>query len=113
MRLLLDECLPRKLKRRFPAHEVKTVPEMGWSGLKNGELLTLAETQFDVFITADQNLPYQQNLIGRKIAVLILMATDNRLETLSALVPAAETALATVWAGEVVAVGGPDPAASP
>jgi predicted nuclease of predicted toxin-antitoxin system len=113
MRLLLDECLPRKLKRHFPAHEFKTVPEMGWSGLKNGELLTLVEAQFDLFITADQNLPYQQNLAGRQIAILILTARDNRLETLSALVPAAETALATVRHGEVASVGGPGHTANP
>jgi hypothetical protein len=113
MRLLLDECLPRKLKRQFSHHAVKTVPEMGWSGLKNGELLTLAEAQFDVFITADQNLPYQQNLAGRQIAVLVLVAADNRLETLLPLVPAAETAVATVRAGEVVSVGGLGHAANP
>jgi predicted nuclease of predicted toxin-antitoxin system len=112
MRLLLDECLPRKLKRQFTHHAVKTVPEMGWSGLKNGELLTLAEAEFDVFITADQNLQFQQNLAGRKISVLVLVAGNTRLETLSALVPAAEAALATVRPGEVISVRGPDETAT-
>jgi predicted nuclease of predicted toxin-antitoxin system len=108
MRLLLDECLPRKLKRQFSHHVVHTVPELGWSGLKNGELLALAEAQFDVFVTADQNLQFQQNLAGRKISVLVLVAGNIRLETLSALVPAAEAALATVRPGEVVSVDGRD-----
>ena len=56
MRILLDECLPKKLKKDFSNHEVKTVPEMGWAGKKNGELLPLLENHFDIFITADQNL---------------------------------------------------------
>jgi len=62
MRILLDESLPRRLKTEFVGHEVATVAERGWSGVKNGELLTLAAERFDVFVTADQNLQYQQNL---------------------------------------------------
>ena len=61
MRILLDECVPRKLTRELPGHECRTVTEMGWAGIKNGRLLRLAENQFDVFLTADQNLQYQQN----------------------------------------------------
>jgi hypothetical protein len=62
MRLLLDESLPRKLKARLAPHEVRTVPEMGWAGKSNGALLRLAEPEFDIFLTAAQKLPYQQNL---------------------------------------------------
>ena len=62
MRLLLDESLPKKLKARLAPHEVRTVPEMGWASKSNGELLRLAEQQFDVFLTADQKLLNEQNL---------------------------------------------------
>ncbi len=64
MKLLLDESLPRRLKSLFADHETRTVPEMGWQGTKNGELIRLAAAEFDVFLTADQNLQYQQNLVG-------------------------------------------------
>ena len=59
MRILIDECLPRKLKRELPEHDAQTVAEMGWSGTKNGALLRLMNGKFDVFITIDQNLKYQ------------------------------------------------------
>jgi hypothetical protein len=62
MKVLLDECVPRKLRRELPEHEVLTVMEQGWSGIKNGKLLALAAPEFDVFLTIDQNLKYQQNL---------------------------------------------------
>lgn len=62
MKLLLDECIDRRLARELTAHEVKTVPQMGWAGTKNGQLLALAEAEFDVFITVDRNLSCQQNL---------------------------------------------------
>lgn len=87
MRMLLDECLPKKLKRDFREYDVATVPEMGWAGKKNGELLLLVEKQFDVFITADQNLQYQQNLVGSSITIFVLKAPNSRYETLKVLVP--------------------------
>lgn len=87
MKILLDECLPKKLKRDFKNHEVKTVPEMGWNGKKNGELLLLAEGHFDIFITTDQNLQYQQNLKGRDISIFVMKARDSRYETLKLLAP--------------------------
>ena len=62
MKLLLDECIDRKLAREFVGYEVKTVPQMGWAGTKNGQLLALAEAEFDVFITVDRNLSCEQNL---------------------------------------------------
>ena len=87
MRILLDECLPKKLKKDFINHEVKTVPEMGWAGKKNGELLPLAENHFDIFITVDQNLQYQQNLKGRFITIFVLKSPNSRYETLKLLIP--------------------------
>jgi hypothetical protein len=70
MKVLLDECVPRKLRRELQEHEVHTVTERGWSGIKNGKLLTLAEVEFDVFLTVDQNLKYQQNLEAFNIGVI-------------------------------------------
>ena len=77
MKILVDECLPGYFKSLFPASSAETVQEAGWSSLKNGPLLKLAEDTFDVFLTADQNLQYQQNLKGRKIAVILF--PSNRL----------------------------------
>jgi predicted nuclease of predicted toxin-antitoxin system len=82
MRILLDESLPRRLWSTFAGHEVATVVEVGWSGVENGELLKLAATRFDIFVTADQNLQYQQNLSALPISVAVLVALDNRLESL-------------------------------
>jgi predicted nuclease of predicted toxin-antitoxin system len=87
MRILLDESLPRRLSRALVGHSVSTVVEVGWSGVKNGRLLTLAAARFDVFITADQNLQYQQNIATLPLAVIVLAAHDNRLPTLLPLVP--------------------------
>ena len=94
MRLLLDESLPKKLKARLAPHEVRTVPEMGWASMSNGELLRLAEQQFDVFLTADQKLPNEQNLPAFRIAVVVLAAVSNRLRDIERLVPKALEALA-------------------
>ncbi len=96
MRLLLDESLPRRLRRSLPAHAVKTVVEMGWGGVRNGKLLALAAPQFDVFLTADKNLPYQQNLTALPIAVIVLEAHSNELLHLLPLVPKLEEVLATL-----------------
>ena len=82
MRILLDESLPRRLRSSFSGHEVVTVVEAGWSGVENGELLHLAAAHFDVFVTADQNLQYQQNLNALPITVAVLVAPDNQHESL-------------------------------
>ncbi len=89
MRLLLDESLPRKLKARLAPHEVRTVPEMGWASKSNGELLRLAEQEFEIFLTADQKIPNQQNLPTFRIAVLVFAAVRNRLRDIEPLVPRA------------------------
>jgi hypothetical protein len=76
MKILLDECVPRPLRKLLPDHEVVTVQEAGWAGIENGNLLRRAEGQFDVFITADKNLRYQQKLASRKIAIIELPTPD-------------------------------------
>jgi predicted nuclease of predicted toxin-antitoxin system len=106
MRVLLDECLPRRLKRVIPGHQVVTVPDAGWAGRGNGELLSLAVGEFDVFVTVDQNLPAQQNLSRLQIGVIILQAASSRFQDLEPLVPELVQALATIKAGELVRLGG-------
>jgi hypothetical protein len=79
-RLLLDECIPRKFKSHLSGYECLTVPEAGWAGKKNGELLSLAEEAgFQVFVSLDQGIEFQQNLAGREIAVVLLRSKSNRL----------------------------------
>ena len=87
MRVLLDECLPRRLKRELVGHDARTAPEMGWASKRNGELLALAVGQFEVFLTADRNVSYQQDLSSFDIAIVVLVARSNRLEDLRGLVP--------------------------
>lgn len=82
MKILLDECLDRRFAKEFAGCEVKTVPQMNWAGVKNGELMRLAEAEFDIFITVDRNLSFQQNLPKFNIAVLVLRAKSNRLADL-------------------------------
>lgn len=106
MRVLLDECVPRPLRRDLPGHVVRTIGEQGWSGKKNGELLALmAADGFEVLLTADRNIRYQQNLTGVPVAVLVMKAKSNRLEDLVPLAPAVLLALATIAPGTVVEVG--------
>jgi len=87
VRILLDESLPRPLARLLPEHEVRTVAAMGWTGKRNGELLQLAAGTFDAFLTADQNLEDQQNVSTLPIAVVVLVAPTNRIESLRPLIP--------------------------
>ena len=96
MRLLLDESVPAKLRRSLPSHAVRTAVEMGWSGVKNGELLALAASQFDAFITVDKNLRYQQNMATLPVAVIVLDGISNELHALLPLVPGLERALSTL-----------------
>ena len=93
MRLLLDESVPRRLRRSLSEHEVKTVSELGWSGVKNGKLLALAAVEYDALITVDKNLQYQQNMSTLPIAVVLLDAISNELPVLLALVENLEAAL--------------------
>jgi predicted nuclease of predicted toxin-antitoxin system len=87
MRILLDEDLPRRLGVLLIGHETSTVQRSGWSGIKNGKLLALAGSKFDVFLTMDSNLEFQQNLAVLPVAVLVVEAVSNRMEHLVPLVP--------------------------
>ena len=87
MRILLDECVDRRLAGDLTGHDVSTVPQMGWATISNGELLSLAEGQFDVFVTVDRNLCFQQNLPQFGVAVVVLHGATNRLADLRPLVP--------------------------
>ncbi len=89
MRVLLDESLPRRLAGHLADVSVETVFDRGWSSLKNSALLRVASGDYDVFLTADQNLPYQQNISAYPIRVVVLAARTNRLHDLLPLVPAA------------------------
>jgi hypothetical protein len=106
MKVLLDECIPRKFKAELGGYDCSTVPECGLAGKKNGELLALAETQgFDAFVTLDRGIQYQQNLAGRSIAVLIIRANSNRLTDLLPHVTECLDQLANIVAGSVTTIG--------
>jgi predicted nuclease of predicted toxin-antitoxin system len=105
MKLLLDECTPKRLRNDFHGLEVQTVEDVGLKGVLNGELLRAAiAEQFDVLITVDQRIPFQQNLSQFNIALIILVASPCRYAQLKLLVPGTLTALETIKAGEVVVV---------
>jgi predicted nuclease of predicted toxin-antitoxin system len=104
VRLLLDESLPRRLAQHLTDVEVDTVFDRGWSGLKNGELLRTAEPGYDIFVTADQSLQYQQNLTGFEIAIVVLAAHTNRLQDLIPLIPNMLEACSAAKEGTVVVV---------
>jgi Domain of unknown function (DUF5615) len=101
MRVLLDECVDWRLSREIVGHEVKTARQMGWTTIKNGELLALAAQNFDVFITVDRNLAFQQNLTDVAIAVIVLEARTNRLADLKALVPKLLRSIPSAKPGQV------------
>ena len=105
MRILLDECVPRPLRREFVGHTVSTIRDMGWAGKKNGELLALMlGAGFEILLTVDQNLSYQQNLAACGVAVVVMIAKKNHLDQLVPLIPAALLALVGIQPGDVVEI---------
>lgn len=106
MRVLLDECLPKRLKHSIIGHDAVTVPEAGWSGRSNGELVNLAEGRYDVFVTIDQNLPAQQDLSRSDLSVIILVALSNRFSDLEPLTGQLLQVLEAMTPGQVVRLGG-------
>jgi len=104
MRVLLDECVPRKLRNELPGHDVKTVADMKWAGTKNGELLQRAASRFDALVTVDQGIPYQQNLAGIALALIIVQAPSNDIKGLRPALPELLRVLATIQAGQVIRV---------
>jgi predicted nuclease of predicted toxin-antitoxin system len=105
MRILLDECVPRPLRNELTGHHVRTVRQMGWTGIQNGDLLRLAEEVFDVFLTVDRNLEYQQNLKSTKIAVIVLVAKSNSYQDLRPLMPSVVQTLQEIQSGDLVRIG--------
>ena len=101
MKILLDECVDQRFRRDLVGHEVITVQEAGWGGKKNGELLSLAAKTYQVFITVDRNLYFQQNLSTLNIAVLVLAARTNRLADLRPLAPDVLLELSVLKPGQV------------
>jgi hypothetical protein len=87
VRVLLDECVPRKLRRELPGHDVSTVVEIGWSGTSNGALLLRAAASFDVLLTVDTNLAHQQSAAALPIAVVVLEGPRNDIAALLPLMP--------------------------
>ncbi len=109
MRILLDECMPKRLRLLFPGHEVETVKHMRWVGIQNGELLRLIlGEKFDVFLTVDRNLSYQQNLKGLPLIVILLTAKSSRYQHLAPLVPLVLDILPTTAPGTFVEIVDPD-----
>jgi hypothetical protein len=106
MRVLLDECVPRALRQELLGHEVVTVAEAGWAGVKNGELLQLAARQFDLLLTVDRNLEYQQNFAGLALAVIVVHAPSNDVAVLRPLMPAVLAAIPETKPGKVTHIHG-------
>jgi hypothetical protein len=107
MRILIDECIDERFRNSFPGHDCQTARYAGLAGLKNGDLLTAAETaEFDVFLTVDQGFEYQQNLSARKLAIVIFRAKSNRLKDLLPLVPACLAHIKSIQPGQIVTIAG-------
>ena len=107
MRILIDECIDERFRNSLPDHDCQTVRYAGLAGLKNGDLLIAAETgKFDVFLTVDQGIEYQQNLAARKNAIIIFRARSNRLKDLLSLVPACLARIESLQPGQIVRIEG-------
>ena len=108
MNILFDENFPRPLRRFLVGHSVRTAKQMGWAGIENGDLLAIAQSEFDVVLTTDKGIKYQQNFTGRDIAVITLRAFDNRLPKLTPLMPQVLALLPAVEPGRVYMVEAED-----
>lgn len=105
MRVLLDECVPRKFKLALVEHQCRTVPEEGFAGKTNGELLSLAEQSgFEVFLTLDKGIEYEQSLTGRRISVIVFRPKSNRLSDLLPYVQACLVQMHTIRPGQLIRV---------
>ena len=105
MKILLDECLPRRLLRDLSDHQATTVPRQGWSGLKDKELLQKAAREFDVFITLDSNLAFQQNLSSLHLCIIVIRAFNSRYETIQPLVLDLQLALKNAMPNHLMLIG--------
>ncbi len=100
MKVLIDESLPRHLEKMLIDHEADTVQGLGWAGIKNGDLISKAEVIYDVFLTADKNLRYQQNMAGRTLALIVF--PTNKLSVVKQLAHELEAALSRIQSGEFI-----------
>jgi hypothetical protein len=105
LRVLLDECVDVRLAAKLVGVDVRTVADQGWLGISNGQLLALAAAEFDVFVTVDRNLPFQQHLPKFEIAVILLRAKTNRIDDLRVLVPDLVSAIPSAKKGVVTPIG--------
>src|SRR5579863_7973102 len=104
MRILLDECVNPRVRDAFLKHEVRTVQEMGWGGIANGKLMALAQQSFNVFVTVDQNLEYQQNLAKLTVGLVAVVVPDNNIRYFRPIFPELLRAVESVRAGQVIRV---------
>lgn len=105
MRILIDECMDERFRNSLTGHDCQTARYAGLAGLKNGDLLKAAEVaRFDVFLTVDQGIEYQQNLTGRKLAIIIFRPKSNRLHDLLQLVPACLARMESIQPGQIVSI---------
>jgi predicted nuclease of predicted toxin-antitoxin system len=108
MRLLLDESVNFRLNRLLQGHDIKTTKQMGWDSFRNGNLIELARGQFDAMITRDHNIPFQQNLTGSDLAVIVLFSRSNSMSDLAPLAPSVLDALNSIDPGQVIRIYPPD-----
>ena len=112
MKILFDHCVDRNLRKRLPAHHVRTAREMGWDQLRNGNLLAAAEgAGFDILLTVDKGFRHQQNLAGLMISVALLRGKNNKFVTLSALIPAFDALVPAFQPGQLYEIPAPPPPA--
>jgi len=104
MRVLLDECLPERLRDELPGHQVHTAREAGLAGKKNGLLMELASAQFDILVTVDRGIPSQQNMTNSSLGVVLIHARSNSFPALAELLPQLRHAVAAVTPGQVLRV---------
>jgi len=104
LKIFLDHCVPKRLLRLLSEHEVKTAYQMGWAAKKNGELLRLVESDFEVFLTVDQNLRHQQNLAYSSLKFIVLVASNNQYDSLALPIPQVKAALTKPVPGDVIEI---------
>lgn len=102
MKIIIDECVPSIVKRGLPSRNIVTVQEMGWAGIKNGQLLQLVAARFDVLITSDKNLRYQQNLEAFDLSIVLL--PSNQVPAVKAVLVQLDTALNTIGTNEFIEI---------
>ena len=102
MKIVFDKCVPRPLRRELPGHEIQLADDLGWGELKNGDLIRAAEAQFEVILTSDQQWKYQQNLSGRRLAIVVL--PTNNLPAVLRLAPKVIEALAKIQPGDFIEI---------